>query len=242
MPAHAPLITALRRSFVAHADASRAPQMQAYMKSPLPFHGLPAPLRRQLTRAAVLAHPAPDAEALAATMLQLWREAGFREERYAASELVRFGTHRPWLAPPLLPVFEEMIARGAWWDHCDGISGDALGPLLHRHPAALKPIIRRWSQGADLWLRRAAFLCQRGLKDDFDAELFYASILPSIGDGLHAEEFFIRKGLGWALRERSKRAPQEVRAFCAEYAGQLAPLTVREALRAVRRQDPGCGR
>ncbi len=210
--------------------------MQAYMKSALPFHGLPAPRRRELTKAVVQAHPAPDAPTLAATMQLLWREAAFREERYAASELVHFGVHRAWLGLPLLPVFEAMIVSGAWWDHCDGISGDAIGPLLHRHPAAMKPVIRRWARGPDLWLRRAAFLCQRGLKADFDAELFYACILPSIGDGLHALEFFIRKGLGWALRERAKRAPEEVQAFCSEYARQLAPLTVREALKALRRR------
>jgi 3-methyladenine DNA glycosylase AlkD len=237
MTAHTPLIDALRGSFAARGDAAQAPQMQAYMKSALPFHGVPAPLRRRLTKAAVLAHPAPDAGALAATMRALWRGATHREERYAASELVHFGAHRRWLALPLLPVFEEMIADGAWWDHCDGISGDAIGPLLHRHPAALKPVLLRWAQGPDLWLRRAAFLCQRGLKDDFDAPLFYACILPSIGSGLHAGEFFIRKGLGWALRERAYRAPDEVQAFCAEYAGQLAPLTVREALRVLRRRE-----
>ena len=233
MPAHAPLVAALRASFAARGDARRAPQMQAYMKSALPFHGLPTPLRRQLTQAAVQAHPAPDAQALAATMRLLWRQAPFREQRYAASELARFGAHRPWLALPLLPVLQEMIVTGAWWDHCDGISGDAIGPLLHRYPAALKPVIRRWAQGPNLWLRRAAFLCQRGLKDDFDAPLFYACILPSLGGGLHAKEFFIRKGLGWALRERAKRAPDEVQAFCAEYSGHLAPLTVREALKAL---------
>ena len=88
-----------------------------------------------------------------------------------------------------------------------------------------------------LWLRRASFLCQRRLKaPHFDAVLLYDCILPSIGAGRFANEFFIRKGIGWALRERSYAAPDEVQAFCREYASQLAPLTVREALKVIERR------
>ena len=71
----------------------------------------------------------------------------------------------------------------------------------------------------------------------FDARLLYATILPSVGTSPVAAEFFIRKGIGWALRERSYDAPDEVRAFCREYASQLAPLTVREALKAITRSS-----
>jgi 3-methyladenine DNA glycosylase AlkD len=86
-----------------------------------------------------------------------------------------------------------------------------------------------------MWLRRAAMLSQRSLKTGFDAVLLYDTLLPSIAGGQFADEFFIRKGMGWALRERSYRAPEEVRAFCAEYADRLSPLTRREALKAVKR-------
>ncbi len=240
MAAHRPLIDALRASFAAHADAARAAPMQAYMKSDLPFHGIAAPLRRQLTAAVVQQHPLGDSLTLSDTMRALWDEARFREERYAASELARQRPHRPLLALPLLPVFEHMIVTGAWWDHCDEISAQAIGPLLARHPAAMKPVLRRWARGDDLWLRRAAILCQRGLKREFDAALLVECILASIGPSSAANpwpgEFFLRKGIGWALRERSYDAPDEVRAFCAEYAAQLAPLTLREALKALKRR------
>ena len=227
------LIDALRAAFAAHADPLRAGEMQAYMKSALPFHGIPAPLRRSLSAEVVRAHPAPDAQALAATMQALWRTARYREERYAAMELARVGSHaRLQAGLGLLPVFEEMIVSGAWWDYCDDISGHALAGLLARHPREMKPRLRRWARGADLWLRRAAMLCQRGLgADSFDARLLYDTVLPSIGNGRFAGEFFIRKGIGWALRERSYAAPDEVAAFCREYAAQLSPLTRREALR-----------
>ena len=234
MPAHQPLIDTLRAAFAAHANPAQAAAMQAYMKSALPFHGIHTPARRKICTEAIKAQPAPDADTLAATMLALWREAPFREERYAAMELARVGLHKAWLDLPLLPVFEEMIVSGAWWDYCDDISAEAIGKLVERHPAAMKPVLRRWAEGGDLWLRRAAILCQRGLKTSFDAPLFYACILPSIGNASPlAEEFFIRKGIGWALRERSHRAGKEVQAFCDEYREQLSPLTLREGLRVI---------
>ena len=230
-----PLIAALRAAFAAHADAAQAAPMQAYMKSALPFYGVAAPLRRRLTADAVKAHPSQDTAALVRTMRALWRGARFREERYAAVELPRLGRVHPKLVNlELLPLVQEMITTGAWWDLVDDISGNVLARLLERHPAEVKPLLRRWAKGDDLWLRRAAMLVHRSIDaETFDAALLYETILPSIGDGKFASEFFIRKGIGWALRERSYAAPDEVRAFCREYAAQLSPLTRREGLKVI---------
>lgn len=231
------LIVDLRARFAAHADPARAPAMQAYMKSALPFLGIPAPLRRRLTREAVAAQPARDAAALAATMRELWRGARCREERYAAVELPRLGRVHPKLVNlELLPLVQQMIVEGAWWDLVDDLSGNVLARLLEHHPREMKARLRRWAHSDDLWLRRAAMLAQRSVQAAaFDPVLLYDTILPSIGNGRFADEFFIRKGIGWALRERSYAAPEEVKAFCREYASQLAPLTRREALKAVAR-------
>jgi 3-methyladenine DNA glycosylase AlkD len=210
----------------------------------MPFLGIPAPERRRIAAAVAEAAPLTDAQALAGAMQALWQDADFREERYVASELARQRPHRQLLSLALLPVLETMISSGAWWDHCDGISGDALPALLLRWPAEVKPAMRRWSRGSDVWLRRASFLCQRGLKGaDFDAGLFYDTLMPSIGDSTLAapcaRDFFIRKGIGWALRERSHAAPDEVLAFCAAHAGQLSALSKREGLKALRRRAQG---
>jgi 3-methyladenine DNA glycosylase AlkD len=230
------LLDALRARFAAHADAANAPAMQAYMKSRLPFRGIAAPLRRALTAEAVRAHPLPDTATLALAMRALWRGAKYREERYAAMELARTGAHARLFDASLLPVYEEMIVDGAWWDYCDDISGTALARLLREQPETMKPLLRRWARGDELWLRRAAMLCQRRMKTGFDAVLLYDCILPSIGSGRFANEFFIRKGIGWALRERSYEAPDEVRAFLREYDAQLSPLTKREAMKAIERR------
>jgi 3-methyladenine DNA glycosylase AlkD len=232
------LAAEVRARFAAHADPALAAPMQAYMKSALPFHGIPAPLRRRLTAEAVAAHPCADTPALAQAMEALWRDARFREERYAAVELPRLGRRHPKLVSfALLPLAEHFVVDGAWWDLVDDLSGNLIARLLERHPQEMKPVLRRWARGDELWLRRAAMLAQRKLEAAaFDPVLLYDTILPSLGDPRFADEFFIRKGIGWALRERSYAAPDEVRAFCREYAAQLAPLTWREALKAIERR------
>jgi 3-methyladenine DNA glycosylase AlkD len=233
-----PLVAAIRSAFAAHADPARATPMRSYMKSALPFFGIAAPLRRRLTLQAVKAHPCADTAELAAAMRVLWREARFREERYAAVELPRMGrAHAKLVNLALLPLAEEMITTGRWWDWVDDLSGHLVARLLERYPAEMKAVLRRWARSDDLWLRRAAVLAQRSVAPEaFDAVLLYDTILPSLGDARFAGEFFIRKGVGWALRQRSYDAPEEVQAFCREYAWQLAPLAMREALKAIRRR------
>ncbi len=233
-----PLADAVRAALAPHADASRAGPMQAYMKSAMPFLGIATPLRRQLVGEAARQLPCADAAALAQAVLHLWRQATHREQRYAALDLLRVPAHSRQLSLALLPVAEELLRTGPWWDFNDEISGHLLPLLLQRHPSEMKPRLRQWAHGNDLWFRRAAMLAQRRLKQGFDAVLLYDCILPSLGDPRFEREFFINKGMGWALRERSYAAPEEVRAFCAEYAERLSPLTRREALRVIDGRAP----
>lgn len=228
MTANRELIADLRRTLAAHANARNAAPMQAYMKSALPFYGIKTPDRRRLLRLVHRRHPL-DAAALAQTMQALWRDAKFREERYCAIELARTNGKSAAANTALLPVYEHFIVDGAWWDYCDDLSGNAVADLLRSEPARMKPVLRRWARGNDNWLRRASFLCQRKFKADCDARLLYECILPSVD----SDEFFLRKGIGWALRERAYTAPDEVRAFCHEYGHRLSPLTVREALKQI---------
>lgn len=233
---NAPLIDGIRRRFLAHADAANAAPMQSYMKSSMAFHGINAPLRRRLCAEAVKEHPCGDEETLRATMEVLWRGAKFREEWYAAQELPRVGPHRKLSLLPLLPLYEEMIERSAWWDCCDDISGNALPALMQAHPTKLRPLLKKWAHGDSLWLRRAAILAQRRLRANADAALLYECIEASVDDARFNGEFFINKGIGWALRERSYTHPAEVSAYVARNAHRLAPLTRREALKVIERR------
>jgi 3-methyladenine DNA glycosylase AlkD len=236
MPADTAFIQQLRTSLAAHASPERAGPMQAYMKSAMPYLGVAAPLNSKLTAALVRASPLADATTLADTTRQLWHEAQFREERYSAIELPQLRPHAKLISLQLLPVYEEMIVSGAWWDYCDDIASHNLSALLQRFPDEMKPVLRAWAQGPQMWLRRAAMLSQLNSKTSCDAVLLYDTILPSIGDSSFNKEFFIRKGMGWALRQRAYAAPEEVQAFCREYADRLSPLTVREALKVVRKR------
>ena len=224
----------IRAGLAARADPAQAAPMQAYMKSEMPFLGVPTPARRAWVKDCCRGCECADAAALSAAMLALWRPARYREERYAALDLLHVPRHKKLLDLSHLPVLLEMLETGPWWDFNDEISGNALQLLLQRHPAELKPVLRRWAHSDKLWLRRAAMLCQRRGKGVFDAVLLYDCILPSLlGASPLATEFFIRKGIGWALRERAYQAPDEVRAFCREYGDRLSTLTAREALRVI---------
>jgi 3-methyladenine DNA glycosylase AlkD len=225
----------LRARLEAIADPALAPAMQAYMKSSMPFLGVPTPPRRKAVAEALRGGACETPQALSELVLMLWREARHREERYAALDLLRITAHRQLLDAELTPLARELLDGAKWWDFNDELSGHLLPRLLLASPARVKPLLRAWARGPDLWDRRAAMLTQRGLKGaDFDAPLFYDCILPSVGDPAFGREFFICKGMGWALRERAYTAPDEVLAFCEEYHPRLSALTRREALRVLR--------
>jgi 3-methyladenine DNA glycosylase AlkD len=162
-------------------------------------------------------------------VLALWREATRREERYLAVALAtdaRFREHRTIEA---LPLYEELIVTGAWWDHVDAVAAVLLAELLAREPDRLTPILREWARDRDMWKRRAAIVAQVRRKADTDLALLYDCIEPNRGD----REFFIRKGIGWALRAYAWVDPDEIERYCATH--ELSPLSRREALRNVDR-------
>ena len=157
------LIDTIRRDLRDAADPSLAPGMQAYMKSSMPYLGVRVPLMRSLTRAAERDRPPADLETLIATAAELWRQASHREERYAATALLDTRSARRLRDVHLLPLIEEMIRTGAWWDHVDEVS-HRVGDLLRLDPVAMDPILRRWAADDDLWVRRSAIIAQLGHK------------------------------------------------------------------------------
>ena len=222
------VIAALREA----ADPARAPQQQAYMKSAMPFFGVGVPQCRRIAGAVFKAHPLPDAGAWEAAILDLWRNAAHREERYAAVELLLFRPYARWLEPARLPLVEELVVTGAWWDYVDAIAGRGVGAMLAAHPLPMKAALREWAHDDDIWKRRTAILAQLRAKQATDTELLADAIRPSIGE----PEFFLRKGIGWALREYSKTDPEWVTAFVRRHAA-LSTLSRREALKHLERTN-----
>ncbi len=163
-------------------------------------------------------------------MLELWRAARFREERYAAIVLVAHRSHRDCRTPAVLPMYEEMIVDGAWWDHVDGMAHH-VGNLLRTYPDQVRPVMRMWSTDKDLWKRRVSIICQISFKKDTDLDLLYANIEPNLAE----RNFFIRKAIGWALRAYAWTNPQEVERYVAANEERLSGLSRREALKNVLR-------
>ena len=221
------LVQTIRRVLAESADPVKAPQMQAYMKSSMPYRGVSAPALRQLCRNAFKAYPVDSADEWQRVVLELWRNATFREERYAAVLLTQARVYRPFQTFSSLPMLEEMIVTGAWWDFADTLAGYNLGDLLRAEPRRMKPLMRRWAHDADIWKRRSAILCQLKFKHDTDLELLYDCIEPN----LPHKDFFIRKAIGWALRQYAWTDPKEVRRYVKANTDRLSPLSVREALK-----------
>ncbi len=158
-------------------------------------------------------------------MTDLWDNAEYREERYAALTILQVPKHRPWRDLTLLPLYEHLVTTGRWWDLVDDLATHAIGELLRAHPAEVAPVMRTWASDDDLWRRRAALVCQVGAKSDTDADLLAAIITAAVDE----RDFFVRKGIGWALRDYARTDPDWVRAFVAEHADELSPLSIREA-------------
>lgn len=221
------LVAAVREGLAAHADPVRAEEQQRYMKSSLRYHGLPTPLARLVFRQAFAAHPLRDAETWEATALTLWDQASHREEWYAAIALLRHRPYRAWaLDPALVGTCRHLVTTGAWWDVVDEIASHLVGDLVRAHPDRMAPLLREWAVDPDPWLRRTAILCQLGSKASTDLDL----LVFAIEQNQDRTGFFLRKAIGWALREHARTDPDWVLSFVAGHPG-LSTLSRREALK-----------
>jgi 3-methyladenine DNA glycosylase AlkD len=217
------VIDAIRSGLAALADPAKAPSMQAYMKSSMPFYGVQKPVRAKLARGVFDAHPLDSFDAWERTIQALWRDATYREERYMALALLQDRRYAAYRTMEALPLYEELIVTGAWWDYVDEVSAGPLGELLPE----VAPALRTWSIDAVMWKRRASIIAQVRRKRETDFALLTDCIEPNRAD----PEFFIRKAIGWALRAYAWIEPDAVIAYCDSH--ELSPLSRREALKNV---------
>jgi 3-methyladenine DNA glycosylase AlkD len=242
VPTEAPLLLRLRRELKRVAVAANAPAMQAYMKSDMPYHGVSAAARRDACRRVITAYPIASARGWRRDALALWDGATHREERYAAIEWTSDWRARAFQTLEALPIYEHMIVTGAWWDTVDALAKLRLGELLRREPKKMRSRMLAWSMDANIWKRRSAILCQLGFKGDTDLPFLYACIEPSLepnlrrgalrGRSLSATDlFFLRKAIGWALRQYAWTDPKEIARFVRSRGDALSGLSRREALK-----------
>jgi 3-methyladenine DNA glycosylase AlkD len=215
------VVAEVRAALHAAADPERAAGQQAYMKSSMPFLGVRVPDARKVAREGARVHGLRDAASVLPISRTLWDDARFREERYAAVALLAVrGVDGD---PAIVPAIEHMVRTGQWWDFTDELAHRF--PLLLDRDARTADVLRGWSVDEDMWMRRVAIIAQLGRKDAVDRGLLTDVLAPNLAD----TRFFIRKAVGWALRDLARVDPDWVRAYAAAH--ELSPLSRREALK-----------
>jgi 3-methyladenine DNA glycosylase AlkD len=213
----------LTATYAAAADPERAESMRAYMKDVAPFLGLTTPLRRTLSRTVVAGLPRPGEGDCTAIAPRCW-QLPEREYQYFAVDYLR--RHVTRLSSGFLPVARQLVSTVPWWDTVDALAAHVVGGLVAADPA-LAEDMDAWIEDDDLWVARTALLHQLRYKERTDTERLFAYCLRQSGH----PDFFVRKAIGWCLREYAKTDPEAVRDFLAREGERFAPLSVREALK-----------
>lgn len=217
---------AIEASLAVLGKKARAEGSKAYLKSDLRFLGNDLASVRHQAQQWRLAHAGADIDELFALTETLWRRDVFELRIFALILLVGCVDD---LEPRHLDVLEQLLRNSHTWALVDEIAPRLVGPLLVEHPGKVGRVIDRWAKDEDFWIRRAALLSlllpiRRG-EGDWRRFIRYADPL------LEDREFFIRKAIGWLLREGAKRTPDRVVAFVGPRSARLSGLTFREATR-----------
>jgi 3-methyladenine DNA glycosylase AlkD len=212
------------------ADPAKAPGMQAYMKSEMPYLGVSSVPFRKTVKPLFAELEFDSFGAWRDQVLELWNGAEHREERYAAIELAGARCSKPFRSSfEALALYEKLVVTGAWWDVVDSVATHRIREVLQQNRPKTTKAMLQWSRSDDLWKRRSAIICQVGLRKETDLDLLYAAIEPAIA----SKEFFLRKAIGWALREYAWTDPDEVVRYVAANETALSGLSRREALKNV---------
>jgi 3-methyladenine DNA glycosylase AlkD len=215
-------LQALIDAFEKHVDPDKAVQMKAYMKNQFEYLGLPTPIRKELTKAfyAEHGHPAPgEVESIVSDCWQM----PYREYKYFAMEMM--AKMKKKVGHDAIHLYERLITDQSWWDTIDLIAPSLVGYHFMEYPEERTEYLNKWIKSGNIWLQRSCILFQLKYKLDTDPRLL-GSIILKLKD---SKEFFIRKAIGWSLREYSKTDPGFVVRFVQTH--ELSGLSHREALK-----------
>ncbi len=217
-----PIILFIQKRLRLLRNKQDAQEMARYMKTIMPFYGIKAGERKRITKQAIKRYPDQTQKEYIATIKALWK-LPHREEKYIAIDIAC--AYPIYIDIKTLPLFEKMIRQGSWWDFVDEIARHLIGTVLTKQPSVMWPIIERWNDDPNLWIRRSSIICQNKFKLKTDETRLFSLCLQRA----HEKEFFIQKAIGWALREYAKTKPQKVHAFITKHKNQLSNLSYREA-------------
>ena len=216
------------------ASPERAVQEKAYLKSQLEFLGVGIPRIRAAAMAALKILETQ--QKITAQQLRALTLAAYatRSHDARAIALAVLEKRAKQLTAADLPWLEDVLRRSFSWAYVDQIAVHAVGQIVRREPDAAKAVLAQWATDDDFWLRRTALLALLGemrAGGAFDRRIFEAWATPMFSE----KEFFIRKAIGWVLRDVAGKDPDWVRGFLERHAAQMSPLSLREARRGVER-------
>jgi 3-methyladenine DNA glycosylase AlkD len=212
-------VNAVNAALLPHHDSERAIAMAAYMKNHFPFLGVPMPARRK----AVKGIGKPELAAVDGIARALWKRKE-REYHYVAVDFLD-GMVKKLEPLATLTLIEELTLKNSWWDSVDGLASVG-SKVLRLHPDA-RAVVGAWSAHESFWVNRLAILHQNGWREMTDKKVLFKLCLAHA----HNPEFFVRKAIGWALREYAWINPQAVQAFVEANRSKLSALSAREALK-----------
>ena len=222
------MVEVVQNGLSKRSNPGRAGPMAAYMKTVMPFYGVEKRGRVEVFRGVRTSFVPKNFDEYNEAVLALW-SLPHREEKYLAITLAR--TYPDFIGLPSLPLYERMIREGAWWDLVDEPAIHLVGQVYLDAEPKMGAILNRWIDDPDLWIRRTAILAQISHKEWTDSKRLFRYCLRRASE----TEFFIRKAIGWALREYAKTAPHEVANFLRKNRPALSGLSFREAAKGVTR-------
>ncbi len=212
----------LIESFKAAADPAKAMAMEQYMRNQFAFYGLSSPLRQQLQTTFIKQFGFPKIDTLSEIIHNAW-QLPQREMQYAAMFVLKKQIKE--LPETAIELFQQLIVEKSWWDSIDFIAPNLVGEHFLRFPEIRDEVLASWMHSGNFWLQRSCLIFQLKYKEQTDQELLFEFCRQLGGE----KEFFIRKAIGWSLRQYARTAPQAVKHFVDST--DLQPLSKREALK-----------
>jgi len=210
--------------FELHGDPIKAAPMAKYMKDKFAYFGISSPTRKEISKPLLAKSSLPEISMVPEIVRELWNQPQ-RELQYFALELLqKFFRFSP---QDWIDLYEELIITKSWWDSVDGLAASQVGGHFKKYPEQISEYTNKWMSSENMWLQRACLIFQLKYRDQTDFELMKSFIVPLT----NSNEFFIRKAIGWALRQYSRTNPQAVIDFAEEQ--PMSNLSKKEALRLI---------
>jgi 3-methyladenine DNA glycosylase AlkD len=217
-------LQALKVAFEENTDPARAAGAKRYMRNISEFYGIDSPKRRELLLRFLGESGLPKIEQLPELVYYAWDQPQ-REWQYIAMEITARLARKA--GPGLLELATFMITHKSWWDSVDFISPNIAGVVLKKYPELIPDQVEAWMQSGNMWLQRTCLLFQMKYRMDTDKDLLFSLCVRLSGH----KDFFIRKAIGWSLREYSKRNPTAVLEFVNTHT--ISALSFREAVKRI---------